>query len=109
MKKLLAFVLSISSVSFLGAAPQSATKDSPKPDTHQAFVPHRDIPKDCRQIFEADGSVLVTCDCENCGQPEAKDGPHPVPWSCAVREEGLSCGYGVGDVIETGSREKSKI
>ena len=109
MKKLLAFVLSISSVSFLGAASQAAPNDPPKPDPNPAFVPHRDIPQNCRQTIQADGSVLLTCDCENCGQPDARDGPNPIPWSCVIRKQGLTCGYGVGDMVDTGSRVKSTI
>lgn len=109
MKKLLVFVLLISSVGFLAAAPQPATNDPPNPDTHSAATPHLDIPKNCQQTLEEDGSVLLTCDCENCGHPEARDGPDPVPWSCVSRKEGLTCGYGVGDVVETGSRQKTRI
>jgi hypothetical protein len=109
-RTLLVFVLSISCVSFVGAAAQSTTNAPPKPDAHSAFVPHLDIPQNCQKTLEADGSVLMTCDCENCGQPEARDGLYPLPWGCVTRKEGVACSYGEGDVIDTSSsRIKSRI
>jgi hypothetical protein len=106
---LLGFVLCISSVACFGAAPQSASKDPRTPDPNPALAHHLDIPKNCQQTFEANGSVLLTCECENCGQAEARDGFEPVPWSCVMRKDGVSCGYAIDDPVETGSRAKSKI
>ena len=109
VKRLMLFVLFISCVSLVGAAAQSTTNDAPNPDSPSAFVPHREIPQNCQKTQEADGSVLLTCECENCGQPEAKDGMNPLPWSCVNREEGRVCDYGVDDVIVKSSRVKSRI
>lgn len=109
VKRMLLFVLFINCVSLVGAAAQSTTKDAPNPDSQSAFVPHRDIPRNCQKTQEADGSVLMTCECENCGQPEARDGTDLLPWSCVNREDGRVCGYGVYDVIDKSSRVKSFI
>jgi hypothetical protein len=109
VKKLLAIALCISSATFLGAAPQSATKDPVDPDPNMTVAPRLDIPKNCQQTTEDDGSVLMTCECKNCGQPEARDGPDPVPWTCVSRKDGVTCGYGLGAADEAGSRAKTKI
>jgi hypothetical protein len=109
VKRLLVLVLCISAVSWVGAVAQN-TKEAPRkavPDS--TFVPHRDIPKNCRQTLEADGSVLVTCDCEACGKPEARDGLNPLPWSCVTSEQGVICGYGLGNAADTEQRGRSRI
>jgi hypothetical protein len=100
VKKLLVLVLSISCVSFIGSASPPSPQDSATPD-HSAmlddtFRPHLDIPTNCIQTQQADGSVLVTCDCENCGHPEARDGLNPLPWGCEVENRTVICGYDVG-------------
>lgn len=86
MKRLRLVTLAIGFICLLGVASGRATRQAqgseaerrvpPAPD---AISPHLDVPKNCKQTQNADGSVLTTCDCENCGHPEARDGMHPVP------------------------------
>lgn len=109
VKKLLVFVLFISSAAYVGAAPQSIPKDAPSPDARASENGHLDIPKNCKQTLEADGSVLMTCECENCGQVEARDGENPLPWACVSREGALHCDYGEPEEYQTGARQKSRI
>jgi hypothetical protein len=116
MKMLLVLALFIGSVSVFGAAQGFGTgtlggkSDLPKTVPH-AVNPHRDVPKNCQQTLEADDSVLLTCECEACGQPDARDGLNPLPWSCELRQERLFCGYGGSDsaIIDTRSSGRSRI
>lgn len=100
MKKLLVLVLSISFVSFFGSASPPSAQDSStsarSAPREEVFRPHLEIPKNCIQTLQADGSVLVTCDCTNCGHPEARDGLNPLPWGCEVEDHTVVCGYDVG-------------
>lgn len=98
MKRLLLVLLAIGCV---GVTSGCSTRQVPKSDAEHRVVPgpaifnpHLDIPRNCRQTENADGSVLTTCECENCGHPEAGDGLNPEPWICVLREQGLFCGYG---------------
>jgi len=100
VKKLLVLVLSISCVSFVGSA-SSPSVEASSPSVWSGIPdglvrPHLDIPKNCVQTDQADGSVLVTCDCEACGKPEARDGLNPLPWGCEVEDQTVICGYDVG-------------
>jgi hypothetical protein len=116
---LLVLVLSVSSVSLVGAVgpgASGAADDTPKSIPH-AINPHLDIPKNCQQTIEADDSVLLTCECEACGHPEARDGMNPVHRSCDFRKEGLFCSYGDDnsntdtdtDAVDTSGRGRVKI
>lgn len=109
MKKLLVFVLFIGCASYAGAAPQSAANAPPSPDPQASATGHLDIPKNCQQTLEEDGSVLMTCECENCGQPEARDGENPLPWTCVSKEGALTCDYGAGRTYDSGGRKKDVI
>jgi hypothetical protein len=109
VKKLLVFVLFIGCASYVGAAAQSAAEDPPKSDTPAAVTGRLDIPKNCQQTLEADDSVLMTCECPNCGQPDARDGVDPLPWACVAKQGALHCGYGETEEYQTGSRQKSRI
>jgi hypothetical protein len=100
VKKLLILALSISCVSFIGSASSPSVED-PHSSIQSAITdglirPHLDIPKNCVKTDQADGSVLLTCDCEACGKPEARDGLNPLPWGCEVEEQTVICGYDVG-------------
>ena len=56
-------------------------------------------------MIEPDGSVLLTCECEACGQPDERDGLDPVPWVCKSTDGGLYCSY---DIDPQMSVERSK-
>lgn len=109
MKKLLVFVLFVGCASYVGAAPQSTAHDPPLPDPQASLTGHLDVPKNCHQTLGADGSVLMTCECENCGQPEARDGSDPLPWTCANRQGAVHCSYGEPEEYQTGARQRSRI
>lgn len=101
MKRLLLVVLTIGFIGFIGVASGCATRQAPKSEAERRVVPgpatvnpHLDVPRNCQQTRNADGSVLMTCECENCGHPEARDGLPPAPWPCVLRDQGLFCGYG---------------
>jgi hypothetical protein len=107
-KKLLVFVLFIGCASYVGVA-QSTAKVPLSPDAKAMSPGHLEIPKNCQQTLEPDGSVLVTCECEQCGQVEATDGIDPLPWACVSEQGALHCGYAETEAYETGARKKSKI
>ena len=109
MKKLLVFVLFVGCSICAGAAPQPPANASPSPDPQATQSGHLDIPKNCQSTVEADGSVLMTCECENCGQPEARDGSDPLPWACVSRQGAMHCDYGETEEPPTGAREKDRI
>jgi hypothetical protein len=110
VKKLLVFVLFAGCASYAGAAPQSATDKPPLlPDPRPDFTGHLDVPKNCQTMLELDGSVLMTCDCENCGQPEARDGLDPLPWACVSRQGSIRCDYGEAEKNDSGARQKNRI
>jgi hypothetical protein len=109
VKKLLVFVLFVGCASYVGAAPQSAANDPPSPDPQASATGRLEIPKNCQTTLEADGSVLLTCECENCGQPEARDGEDPLPWTCVSRQGTLHCDYGETEEHDTGARRKDRI
>jgi hypothetical protein len=109
VKKLLVFVLFIGCASLVSAAAQTTKNDPPSPDSRAIATGHLDIPKNCQQTMEEDGSVLVTCECENCGQVEARDGEDPLPWTCVAEQGALHCGYGETEEYQTGGRQKSYI
>jgi hypothetical protein len=92
-QKLLVLVLAISCAGFAGPGPPTSPKESPKPPPQTARGPHTEYPRNCIQTLEADGSILVTCDCEACGHPEARDGLTPLPYSCWVQNNAVTCGY----------------
>lgn len=101
MKRLLLVVFTIGSIGFIGVASGCSTRQASKSEAERRVVPgpatinpHLDVPRNCQPTENADGSVLMTCECENCGHPEARDGMIPAPWSCVLREQGLFCGYG---------------
>jgi hypothetical protein len=101
VRRLLLAVLFIGAIGFIGVAAGCATRQVPKPEAERrvlpgpaTFNPHLDVPRNCLQTQNVDGSVLMTCECENCGHPEARDGMDPTPWSCVLRDQGLFCGYG---------------
>jgi hypothetical protein len=100
VKKLLILVLSVSCLAFVGSASPSSELDSSTSDRSVVrdgpFRPHLEIPRNCIQTQQADGSVLVTCDCEACGHPEARDGLNPLPWGCELKNQTVTCGYDVG-------------
>lgn len=98
MKLLLALVLSISCAGFAGSAAQRPPTRASPPPAATIRGPHTEIPTNCIKTQEADGSVLVTCDCEDCGHPEARDGLTPLPWSCRVVNHRMVCGYGNAEI-----------
>lgn len=93
MIKLLVFVVAISCAGFAGSARPPSVHESPHPPPQVERGPHLEIPRNCIRTQEADGSVLVTCDCEDCGHPEARDGLTPLPYSCTVQNHTVICGY----------------
>lgn len=104
MKRLLLVILCISSVALMCIAMACATRQSAKTEADRGLVPaptpdnsHLDIPRNCQQTPNADGSVLLTCECEGCGHPEPSDGMNPVPWSCTLRGNAVYCGYNNGN------------
>ena len=107
MKLLLILVLALSSVAY-GSGPQGSDAGSPKLQLEQPVTPHLDVPQNCQPTIEKDGSMLMTCECENCGQPESSDGLDPVPWACKSREGGLYCTYEI-DTQTSGERKHSRI
>lgn len=109
MKKLLVFVLFVGCATYVVAAPQSSGNASPSPDPQASLTGHLDVPKNCQTTVEADGSVLTTCECENCGQPEARDGSDPLPWACVSRQGAMHCDYGEAEEPPTAARQKDRI
>lgn len=110
VKKLLVFVLFVGCAAYVGAAPQPPANASPSsPDPQAAQTGHVDIPKNCQTTTEADGSALTTCECENCGQPEARDGSDPLPWACVSRRGSMHCDYGEADELPAGGIQKDRI
>ena len=107
MKVLLVLVLALSSVAY-GSGPQGSDTDTPKLQLEQPVPPHLDLPRNCQTTTEKDGSVLLTCECENCGKADSSDGPDPVPWTCKSNEGGLYCSYEI-DTQTTGERKHSRI
>ena len=109
MRLLLILVLALSSVAF-GSGPQDQGQgaDRPKLKLEHPVNPHLDVPKNCHTMIQKDDSVLMTCDCEACAQPDSHDGPDPVPWTCAPREGGLYCSYEI-DTQTSGERKHSHI
>ena len=105
MKVLLVLVLALSSVAYGSGPPGS---DTDRLQLEQPVKPHLDIPRNCRTTIEKDDSVLLTCECENCGQPDSSDGLDPVPWACKSREGGLYCTYDI-DTQTSGERKHSRI
>ena len=107
MKVLLVLVLALSSVAY-GSGPQGASDtDRPKLQLEHPVNP-LDIPRNCQTTIQKDDSVLLTCECENCGQPDSSDGPDPVPWTCKSRDGGLYCSYDI-DTQTSGERKHSRI
>jgi hypothetical protein len=81
VKGLLVMVLCISSVGLIGVTAGCATRQIPKTEAERKVVPapattdpRLEIPRNCKQTQNADGSVLMTCDCGACGHPEPRDG-----------------------------------
>jgi len=105
VKILLVLVLALSSVAY-GSGPQGSDSDRPKLQLEQPG--NLDIPRNCRTTIEKDDSVLLTCECENCGQLDSSDGPDPVPWTCKSGEGGLYCSYDI-DTQTSGERKHSRI
>lgn len=104
VKMLLRLIWCISSVGLMWVALGCATRQVPKTEANRGMVPapaadtpHVDVPKNCQRTPNADGSVLLTCDCEACGHPEPRDGMNPVPWSCTLRGKAVYCGYDNGN------------
>jgi hypothetical protein len=93
VKKLLVLVLFVSCAGFASSGRSPSAQGSPQPPPQTDTGPHTIIPKNCIQTQEADGSVLVTCDCEACGHPEARDGMTPLPYACAQQNNAVTCGY----------------
>src|SRR6266536_1698062 len=104
VKILLVLVLALSSVAY-GSGPQGSDSDRPKLQLEQPG--NLDIPRNCRTTIEKDDSVLLTCECENCGQPDSSDGSDPVPWTCKSGEGGLYCSYDI-DTQTSGERKHSR-
>jgi hypothetical protein len=109
VKKLLVFVLFVGCAAYVGAAPRSPANASPSPDPQAAQTGHLDVPRNCQTTTQADGSVLTTCECENCGQPEARDGSDPLPWACVSRQGAMHCDYGETEEPTTGGLQKDRI
>jgi hypothetical protein len=109
VKKLLVFVLFFGCATYVGAAPQSATDEAPLPDPRASIPGTLEIPKNCQTTLQADGSVLTTCECEQCGQLGARDGVDPLPWACVSRQGAIHCGYDATQEYETGARKKDRI
>ena len=109
MRFLLVIVLALSSVAF-GSGPQDEGQgaESPKLQLEQPGIPHLDIAKNCRTMIQKDNSVLTTCECEACAQPDAHDGMDAVPWNCMPREGGLYCSYEI-DTQTSGEKKHSRI
>lgn len=104
VKRLLLVFLCFSSVGLMCVAVGCATRQAPKKEAERKVAPapvtadsHLEIPRNCQRTPNADGSVLLTCECEACGDPEPRDGMSPVPWSCVLRDEGVFCGYNNGN------------
>jgi hypothetical protein len=99
VKLLLTLVLVLGSVCFasvcFASGPQAGESGQAQPKVEQPVNPHLDIPHDCKKTIEADGSVLLTCQCEDCGQPDETDGQNPVPWVCKPADDGLDCNYNI--------------
>jgi hypothetical protein len=106
VKILLILVLALSSVAYAG--PPGSDTDSPKLKLEQPGNQYLDIPRNCRTTIEKDDSVLTTCECESCGQPDSSDGPDPVPWTCKSGQGGLYCSYEI-DTQTSGERKHSRI
>lgn len=109
MRIVLILVLALSSVGY-GAGPpeQGQGAEGPKLKLEQPVNPHLDIPKNCQTMIQKDDSVLLTCECEACAQPDSHDGPDPVPWTCKSRQGGLYCSYDI-DTKTPGERKHSRI
>ena len=109
MRLLPILVLALSSVAYgLGPPEQGQGADTPKLKLEHPVNPHLDIPTNCRTMIQTDDSVLLTCECEGCGQPNSRDGLDPVPWTCKSREGGLYCSYDI-DTQTSGERKHSHI
>jgi len=106
VKVLLVLVLALSSVAY-GSGPQEQG-GAEEPKLGYPVNPHLEIPKNCRTIDQKDGSVLLTCECEACGEPDSHDGLDSVPWTCKSREGGLYCSYEI-DTQTSGERKHSHI
>lgn len=101
MRRLLLAWFFVGAIGLIGVAAGCATRQVPKPEAERraipgptTFNPHLEVPRNCRPTQNVDGSVLMTCECENCGHPEAGDDMNPAPWSCVLRDQVLFCGYG---------------
>ena len=109
MKYLLVLVFALSSVLYCsGQQEQGQATERPKLQLEHPVNPHLEIPQNCRTLSQKDGSVLMTCECEACAQPDAHDGPDAVPWTCRTREGGLYCSYEL-DTQSYGERKHSHI
>ena len=102
-------MLALTSVAY-GSGPeeQGQGADGPKLKLEQPVNPHLDIPKNCQNMIQKDGSVLMTCECEACGEPNSSDGLDSVPWTCKSREGGLYCSYDI-DTQSSGEKKHSHI
>lgn len=105
---LLILVLALSSVCYASGSQGQGAADRPKIQLEHPVNPHLDTPRNCRALEQQDGSVLMTCECEDCGQPDSHDGLDPVPWTCQSREGGLYCSYQI-DTQTSGERKHSHI
>jgi hypothetical protein len=76
-----------------GSGPQA--KEKPKIQLEHPVNPHLDIPKNCQTVVEPDNSVILTCECEQCGKigPEDRAQVDPDPWVCKTKDGGLYCNY----------------
>ena len=109
MRLLLILMLALSAVSYGSGPPeQGQGAGGPKLKLEHPANPHLDIPQNCRTMIQKDGSMLLTCECEACGQPDSHDGLDAVPWTCNPREGGLYCSYEI-DTQTSGEKKHSHI
>ncbi len=106
MRLLLVLVLALSSIGY--GQDQGQGAERPKLQLEHPVNPHLDIPQNCKTMIQKDGSVLLTCECEACAQPDSHDGLDPVPWTCNAREGGLYCSYEI-DTLTSGEKKHSHI
>jgi len=106
VRLLLVLVLALSSVGY--GQDQGQGAERPKLQLEQPVNPHLEIPQNCKTMIQKDDSVLMTCECEACGQPDSHDGTDAVPWTCKSSEGGLYCSYDI-DIQTSGEKKHSHI